>query len=557
MLIGIGRNSCDSLTAMSTTNETAHPIADGLRGYARVLLKRWWIIALCVVVLVGITAAYCLTATTKYTATVELELTPSVSSSVSSSGSSITSQLSSTVDVTTEMAVIASTIISAPVAAKLPGVPPVSVSQVGTTNVVELSVTSTKPVLAATAANLYAQSYLSYKLKHSTNLYSTAISSLEKNLASLQSRIAALTQQLGSSSGTTAAALQVQINQLESSANQITTQISSYQTNLNLANGGGHIITPATIPTSPSSPKTLEYLGLALIVSLVIGAGAALVLDSLDRSVRTPERLFRALGDVPLLGMIPSVGAMHESGYADVIARDDPNSLATEAYRSVRTSIQFLALEQNIRSLQIASPQSGDGKTTLVANLAAVLAAAGTKVIVVDGDLRRPRLHATFDLSQEPGLTDLLAGQGDLAANLRPVESIPGLNVVTAGPIPHLPSEMLASSRFGSLIAECAAAADLVLVDSPPLLAVTDGEVIARTTDATLIVAAARQTSERHIRQSIAAVDGIGGHVLGFVINDVDRHDLVDYDKAGYYAAQISYRSYGAGPAASGGADHT
>ena len=526
------------------------PIADGLRSYARVLLRRWWIIAVCVIVIVGATGIYCLTATAKYTATVQLELTPTITSSITQGSSSIQSQQSSTVDVTTEIAVVESAAVARSVLNQLPGAPSVSVSQVGTTDVVNLSVTSTRPAVAATAANLYARSYLGYKRSHATTLYNTAISSLETNLTSLQARISTLTKQLASSTGTAAAAIQVQINQLESSANQISTQIASYQTDLNLVNGGGRVITPATVPTSPSSPKTLEYLALALIVSLIIGAGLAFGVDSLDRSVRTPERLFRALGDVPLLGMIPSVPEMRSARYAGIISSTEPSSLATEAYRSVRTSIQFLSLEQNISTLQIASPQSGDGKTTLVANLAVVLAAAGTKVVVIDGDLRRPRIAAAFNLPQSPGLSDLLAGQGDLHTTARAVDVSPNIHVLTSGTPPQLPSEMLSSARFAALVAECAQLSDLVLIDSPPLLAVTDGEVIARFADATLVVAAAGQTSERHIRQSLDAVHGVGRQVLGFVINDVDRHDLVDYDKAGYYAAQVSYRSYG-GPTTS------
>ena len=526
------------------------PIADGLRSYARVLLRRWWIIAVCVIVIVGATGIYCLTATAKYTATVQLELTPTITSSITQGSSSIQSQQSSTVDVTTEIAVVESAAVARSVLNQLPGAPSVSVSQVGTTDVVNLSVTSTRPAVAATAANLYARSYLGYKRSHATTLYNTAISSLETNLTSLQARISTLTKQLASSTGTAAAAIQVQINQLESSANQISTQIASYQTDLNLVNGGGRVITPATIPTSPSSPKTLEYLALALIVSLIIGAGLAFGVESLDRSVRTPERLFRALGDVPLLGMIPSVPEMRSARYAGIISSTEPSSLATEAYRSVRTSIQFLSLEQNISTLQIASPQSGDGKTTLVANLAVVLAAAGTKVVVIDGDLRRPRIAAAFNLPQSPGLSDLLAGQGDLHTTARAFDVSPNILVLTSGPPPQLPSEMLSSARFAALVAECAQLSDLVLIDSPPLLAVTDGEVIARFADATLVVAAAGQTSERHIRQSLDAVHGVGRQVLGFVINDVDRHDLVDYDKAGYYAAQVSYRSYG-GPTTS------
>jgi capsular exopolysaccharide synthesis family protein len=246
--------------------------------------------------------------------------------------------------------------------------------------------------------------------------------------------------------------------------------------------------------------------------------------------------------------MVPSVAALHVDGPTTIVSLAEPSSLAAEAYRSVRTSLQFLSLEHDVTTIQVASPQSGDGKTTLTANLAVVLAAAGVRVVVIDADLRRPRLATLFGVPQSPGLADLLAGQGDVASCVVAAPDAPGVEVLASGPVPSLPSEMLSSARFREVLATCATRCDIVLVDSPPLLAVTDGEVIARATDATVVVAAASQTSERHIRQAFAAIGGVGGEVLGFVMNDVERHDLVDYDRAGYYATQVSYRHYGDAP---------
>jgi capsular exopolysaccharide synthesis family protein len=225
------------------------------------------------------------------------------------------------------------------------------------------------------------------------------------------------------------------------------------------------------------------------------------------------------------------------SNSKDLVAATRPHSFAAEAYRSLRTSIQFLALDQPVRLLQITSPRTAEGKTTTVANLAITLAAAGQKVIAVDCDLRRSRLHEVFGMSNKVGFTSVLMGEIPLSVALQRVEGSEGLFLLASGQRPPNPAELLSSARNKDVFSALGNLADIVLVDSPPVLPVTDASLISTQVDATLVVVSAGLTTAKDLARALETLGQVDAPVTGAVLNTVPVN-------AGYryrYRYQYSY----------------
>jgi len=197
----------------------------------------------------------------------------------------------------------------------------------------------------------------------------------------------------------------------------------------------------------------------------------------------------------------------------------DPASDAAEAYRSLRTAIQFSAPE-GLKTLMISSPNSGDGKTTLVSNLGIAMAQSGKKVCIVDADLRKPSVHDIYSTKTTLGLSTLLSGRSTLDATVQHT-NVSGLDVLPCGPVPANPLEVLNSQEFNDTVEELADKYDIVLLDSPPVQSANDARVIAASCDATLIVLTAKSAHRRSTEQTRDALQGVGARVIGLVVNDV------------------------------------
>jgi capsular exopolysaccharide synthesis family protein len=212
----------------------------------------------------------------------------------------------------------------------------------------------------------------------------------------------------------------------------------------------------------------------------------------------------------------------------------NPNSAAAEAYRTVRTNLQFLDLEHPIHSLQVTSANAVEGKTTTLANLAVTVAKTGQRVIVVCCDLRRPRLHEFFDVSHDIGFTSVLLGEVPLSQALQPSGTDGRLFVLPSGPPPPNPSELLASRRAAELFELLAGRADLLLIDSPPVLPVTDALVISGFVDATLVVGTAGVTAKRGLHAAVTALRQVDAPLIGSVLNGIGASEAEAYGYGGY-----------------------
>ena len=295
----------------------------------------------------------------------------------------------------------------------------------------------------------------------------------------------------------------------------------------------------AALPTSPSSPNIKLNVAFGLLIGLVIGAGVALLRKQYDRRIRSTSDV-TTITQVPIVGTLPAerelVDAESRLVSTDLEgAYDTRRSSSTrqfdEGMRELRTNLEFLDVDNPPRSIVVTSAVPSEGKSTVAANLAATIAETGRKVVLIDGDLRRPTMAKTFGIPGEVGLTDLLAGRLDLEAVLQPWRDGSSLFLLPAGSIPPNPSELLGSSSFHELVAELINQSATVIIDSPPLLPVTDAAVLTARNDGALVVISAGRTSVDELTGALAALDKVKGKALGIVLN---RVPTTGADKYGY-----------------------
>lgn len=207
---------------------------------------------------------------------------------------------------------------------------------------------------------------------------------------------------------------------------------------------------------------------------------------------------------------------------------NDPKSAFAEAYRTLRTNIRYSTVNRELRTLMITSSAAGEGKTTTAANLALAMAQEGQRVLLIDGDLRHPSLHRFFSISNEVGLTDLLIRTQETGAVIRRFPKA-GLDVITAGGLPPNPAELLGSERMGELLRQFHGEYDIVLLDSPPILPVTDGQLLSRLVDGVLLVLRAGEVRREHAKKAKHLLDHVGANVIGAVLNG-KKLDLSTYE---------------------------
>lgn len=292
------------------------------------------------------------------------------------------------------------------------------------------------------------------------------------------------------------------------------------------------VLDPANRAWPVSGGRRLNVL-LGGLLGLMLGVVAAFFLEYLDRSVQSTTDVEASLG-IPVVGWIPRMEGGAE-GAILVAAVNDPEGSAAEAYRVLRTNLAFsTAREAKLSSLVFTSPGPAEGKSTTVANLAAVLAARGDRTLLVDADLRRGCLHEPFDLMRSPGLSELLVGQIDAREAIRP-DIRPGLDVLPAGMRPPNPSELLGSQAMANLLAAWRTEYRWVVLDAPPVLAVADAVVLAALTDGTALVLRAGVTDRRAAYRATQQLGRVGTRVVGVVLNEVKPQSAADRYYLNYY----------------------
>jgi non-specific protein-tyrosine kinase len=276
------------------------------------------------------------------------------------------------------------------------------------------------------------------------------------------------------------------------------------------------VSSPADLPRSPVSPRTSQDALLGLVVGMMLGAGIAFLIEYLDDSLKTSEDVTRVLQ----LSTLGNVARFPKSSQSPLVTMDAPRAPYAEAYRNLRTNLQFSLLVDSAAAVVLSSAEPGEGKTTTVANLAVVMAQTGKRVILVDTDLRRPTLHQMFRLPAEPGLTDLFLNNQTLDQVIRET-TVPGLHLLACGKLPPNPAELLASAWMDRLILALKERYDIVLFDSPPILPVTDAVLLASKTKHLLWVISAGKTRTDALRRAREALAQVDAKVVGIVLNRI------------------------------------
>jgi capsular exopolysaccharide synthesis family protein len=283
------------------------------------------------------------------------------------------------------------------------------------------------------------------------------------------------------------------------------------------------VVHPAQVPRSPTSPNVKIDLAIGLLAGLLVGLGLAALRQTLDTRVRTVSDV----SDYTLASVLAVVPADRRSSASPVAFRSDDRGQRAEAFRQLRTNLQYIDVDSPPKLIAITSAVSGEGKSTTAMNLAMAMAEAGSKVCLIDGDLRRPTIAKYLDLIPGVGLTTVLSGRATVGDVLQSVG--PNLTVITSGPIPPNPSELLASGQFRTLLRGLADQTDYVVIDSAPLLPVADGREVASAADVSLLVVRCGRTNREQVKQATESLQRVGARLGGVVFNMVSSRGSGNY----------------------------
>lgn len=304
----------------------------------------------------------------------------------------------------------------------------------------------------------------------------------------------------------------------------------------------------AVTPTAPIGPQRTRNIFIAFLVSLAAGVGLAFLLDYLDDSVKTSDDIGRHLG-LPTLALIPhyltadkrklSLATVNGNGdgvAAPLIALQEKHSPMAEAYRHLRTSLLFSSAGKPPQTILVTSSQPAEGKTTTAINTAITLAQADADVVVIDCDLRRPRIHSYFGMDNSQGLTNYLSGERNTENLVRTYSELPRLKVITSGPIPPNPAELLSSNEMKNLLQFLSGRYRHVIIDSPPAISFTDAAILSTLVDGVVLVAMANKSSLHLMRRFKQRLGTIGARIYGVVLNGIKSGSMeYEYYGAGYY----------------------
>jgi receptor protein-tyrosine kinase len=506
-----------------------------LRSYLGVLRRRWKTLAAVVVLAVLAALALSVTQESQYRAESELLIRQSDTTALVD-GAQVVNANEAARALNNEVKLFESGTVEAAVAEAYEG--PLDPDDVkasvssNTSDVIEASLVATDPDAAEVLVDLYVTTFVEVRrtlrtdellavgteIQAKIDELATQIAQIRQPLTDLDAQLAADpgNQDLASRRDDMAAQLSPQLSPLESQRAFYQNQIEDLELTADITrSGGAQILTAADASDTPVSPKPIRDAAIALVLGLVLGIGLAFLRDSLDERIRGVADLEQISGGHPTLALVPEVEKGHDTHF--VATRDDSRSVQAESFRSLRTAVKFASLESPVKVLQVTSPSQGEGKTTVVANLAVALAQGGDRVAVVCCDLRRPRVQDRFDMPLTPGLTDVLLGEATLADALRRYDA--NVLVLPAGTPPPNPSELLSSNKAAAVIRALAEEFDVVLVDSTPVLPVTDALVVSRLADATVVVVDSRRTARKAVRRCLQLLGQVNAPVLGLVLN--------------------------------------
>ncbi|MGQ9804225.1 MAG: polysaccharide biosynthesis tyrosine autokinase [Anaerolineae bacterium] len=417
----------------------------------------------------------------------------------------------------------------------------VSVEQVRDTQLIRVSVEDTDPRRAALIADTLSEVFVAQIQAIQQQRYGESLERLQQQITELSGLIEETQRQIDALKGSNNAQDQAEQAQREvilaGYRNSYTTLIQNYERMRLTASQSADAVflyEPAQIPPSPVRPRKLMNTAVAGVVGAMLAVGVVFLLEYLNDTIKTPDDIVRvaSLSTLGVIGQLPK-------GQNELIVQAEPLSPLAEAFRTLRTNIRYASVDRPLRVLLVTSPVAMSGKTFVVTNLAAVMAQAGLRTVLVDADLRRPRLHNVFEVHPMEGLLGSLLEGGGMDSRLQPT-AVEGLLLLPAGGRPPNPTELVGSARMRELLQKIGREADIVLVDSPPVLPVADTIALAGAVDGVLLVTKAGVTRRPAFQQTVEALQRVGANIIGVVINAVPVHGRGYY----YYGYHYYYSEH-------------
>jgi capsular exopolysaccharide synthesis family protein len=410
----------------------------------------------------------------------------------------------------------------------------ITVTPVRDTQLIQVMVETTDPELSAKIANAIVDVFTIQIQDIQTQRFSQSKSALETQLADYEKQIADMTSEVLKTSTTDQKdRLNEKITQYRGMYANL---LQSYeQIRLSEAQSVSTVVqVESAVPNLlPVKPKVMQNTLLAAVVGILLAAGLIFVREAFDDTVKTPDDISRKF-KLPVLGVITH----HESDPETPIAMASPRSPVTESYRTLRTNLGYTNVDRKLSTIMITSAEPGEGKSTITSNLGVVMAQNGKRVIALDCDLRHPCLHANFGLTNRQGMSTLLSQNSEANTDIFNPTKEKGLYVISTGPIPPNPAEMLGSQRLQSILKWMKETTDVILIDTPPILAVSDPVILAPSLDGVVLVVRPGKTRQGALKQAIEQLQLVNARILGVVLNNV-----VTKGKAyGYY--YNNYRGY-------------
>ncbi len=298
----------------------------------------------------------------------------------------------------------------------------------------------------------------------------------------------------------------------------------------------------AVTPTSPISPKPMQSALLAGGIGLLVTAGIAFLVEFLDDTIKTPDEV-KELLDLPVIGLIGELRKKNKEEKLGNYVAYHPRSPVSEAFRALRTNLEYSSIDSPLRSILVTSAGESEGKTTVATNLAIVLAQSGKKVLLLDSDMRRPNVHAQFNIHNRVGLSDLVRGKLTQEHVVRTLPEVKNLDIITSGGLPPNPAELLGSERMRSILEELKSIYDVIVLDSPPML-VSDAQILSTRIDGLIYVIVPGNTHNVAAKRPLEELQRINANILGVVMNRIPRNRDYYYGGYNYYSPYSSHNGY-------------
>jgi succinoglycan biosynthesis transport protein ExoP len=415
----------------------------------------------------------------------------------------------------------------------------ITVAPVRDTQLIQITVETNNAQLSADIANSIASVFAGQIQDIQGARFAQSKASLEGQLKDIEAQIASYQAQ--AEAATTAdekESLETKVTQYREIYSNL---LQSYESvRLSEAQSVSSVVQVETAmaATKPIRPKTMQNTLLAMVAGVLLAAGGVVAKEATDDTIKSPEEIGRKFG-LPILGVIN-----HHNGDEDPITLREPKSPTAEAYRTLRTNISYASVDKPLRTLMVTSPEPGEGKTTTLSNLAVAFAQNGMQVIVADCDLRHPRTHIAFRLNNRKGMSTLFAQNSYVLDGSCQPSGVENLSVVTTGNLPPNPAELLGSKKMHAILKTMVEHADVVLLDTPPTLAVADPAVLAPAMDGVLLVVRPGKTRASALKHTIEQMKQVGAKVIGIVLNDVSTHRTTYSYHYKYYRNYAAYQHY-------------